>query len=533
MNKPQTLLGALALLAALVAAPLAYASDTSAADESSAELWVAPPPAAAALAAARAQTRPWRFAVALPAGLDPARAGHWSEEGAERVWRMRLHSPGADSLSLHFDRWAVPAGTALWLHEPVSGQRQGPYGADHNARGQLWTALLPGDTVDVELRLPRQAPAPQIRLASLQHGFRSADAQQGFATKAAGDCNIDVACPEAADYSEEVRATVLIQFNGGSTCSGQLVNNTAQDFDPLLLTAAHCGIDASNADSVIAYFNYQRSQCERGGNRSEFAPDFQQSISGVEWLASLSESDFTLLRLGSSAEPAVIPPEWRAYWAGWTRRETAAARGASIHHPRGDPKSIALFSSPLEAMLVCSTDSAIQERPSTCPNAQVPNGEWVDVWRVVWSQGTTEPGSSGGAIYAEDGLIRGMLFGGSASCGSQSAPDYYGRFSSSWDCAPEDFRQLRPWLDPQGLNPEALFGRSQFSGAAGVVNPGTTTNFANCPPISGAEPPPTPPPTSPPPLGGGGSSGSGAPGWGWLALLAVTVLSRRRVAMRR
>ena len=522
MNKPSTLLGALALLAALAAPPLSHAAAATS------ELWVAPPPAAEALAAARAQTRPWRFAVAVPAGLDPARAGHWSEEGAERVWRMRLHSPGADSLSLHFDRWAVAPGTALWLHDPVSGQRQGPYGAGHNARGQLWTALLHGDTVDVELRLPRQAPAPQIRLASLQHGFRTADAQQGFATKAAGDCNIDVACPEAADYDEQVRATVLIQFDGGSTCSGLLVNNTAQDFDPLLLTAAHCQIDPSNADSVIAYFNYQRSQCERGGNRTEFPPDPQQSVSGAQWLASLAESDFTLLRLGSSASPAIIPPEWRAYWAGWTRREAAPAQGSGIHHPRGDAKSIALYSAPLESMFVCATTNTIQERVSSCPN-----GDLVDVWRVVWSQGTTEVGSSGSAIFGDDGLIRGQLFGGSASCSQQNAPDYYGRFSSSWDCAPEDFRQLRPWLDPQGLNPEALFGRSQFSSTGTVVNPGTTTRFGNCPAVGSPEPPPSPPSSPPPSSGGGGSSGSGAPGWAWLALLAVTVLSRRRASMRR
>ena len=151
----------------------------------------------------------------------------------------------------------------------------------------------------------------------------------------------------------------------------------------------------------------------------------------------------------------------------------------------------------------------------------------------VWTGPTTEVGSSGSAIFGDDGLIRGQLFGGSASCSQQNAPDYYGRFSSSWDCAPEDFRQLRPWLDPQGLNPEALFGRSQFSSAGTVVNPGTTTRFGNCPAVGSPEPPPSPPSSPPPSSGGGGSSGSGAPGWAWLALLAVTVLSRRRASMRR
>ncbi|MDZ7845751.1 MAG: hypothetical protein U5L96_02660 [Owenweeksia sp.] len=45
--------------------------------------------------------------------------------------------------------------------------------------------------------------------------------------------------------------------------------------------------------------------------------------------------------------------------------------------------------------------------------------------------GVTEGGSSGCPLLDADGLIRGVLTGGLATCVANTDPDYYGKFSYS------------------------------------------------------------------------------------------------------
>ncbi|MGB1557579.1 MAG: trypsin-like serine peptidase, partial [Oceanococcaceae bacterium] len=467
------------------------------AEPAEAPMLVLDPPSEQALLEARAQTRPWRFALPVAVDIAPSRDGSWAQQG-QQLWQLQLHSPGAQSLSLHFDRWQLPEGARLSLRDAQG--RQLDYGPEHGGPQGLWTAMLSGETLWLELRLPLGAPSPEMHLQQVFHGFRTADAALGFMTKA-GSCNIDVACAEADGYRDQVRGTLLLQFAGGFSCSGVLINNTAQDFKPLVLTADHCGIDGGNDDSVVAYFNFERERCQTGlsdGNREQIPLDPAQSLSGAEFLAGDRVSDFTLLVLGSRQNPSAIPSAWEPYWVGWTRSLDPADFGASIHHPDADEKSIALFSDPLRPRTVFDNDTGVN----------------VQTWEVVWSRGTTEPGSSGSGIFGPDGLLRGQLYGGGASCSAQSDPDYYGRFDVSWDGSPFVERHLRSWLDPNGVgaNPTNLSG----------------LNFDGSVPGPGATPAPRPAPGTPSPPGdGGGGSGALSLGWLWLALL---VLVRRRWA---
>ncbi len=468
----------------------------------SAPLVVVPGPGAEALQEAAAQTRPWRFAVEVPVQLSSMADGVWSEEGEEQIWRLQIQSPGATSLSLHFADWQLPEGARLWLHDANSGQTQGPYDARHNAGAELWTGMLLSDTVDVELRAPQAAQMPQIVIAGVAHGFRTTDGAQGVPLKS-GNCNIDVACPEADPYADQVRSTVLLVIGGTAACTGTLINNRENDFYPYVLTADHCEIGTSNDQSVVSYFNFQRSACARGAqsSREDVQLDPQQSISGSEFVAGNPTSDFTLLVLGSASSPATVPASWEPYWSGWTRSEQAADSGASIHHPSADEKSIALFSSELQRV-------QLQDA-----------GQSVETWEVVWSAGTTEQGSSGSGIFGTDGLLRGQLYGGGASCGTPSSPDYYGRFSVSWNRSAQAAEQLAAWLDPNGENPGA-WGGLNFDGRYQSVD-------------STVEP--TPVPTTPvvtPTPSPGGSSGSGAAD-GLLLLLLLTVWGRRAPGSRR
>ena len=81
----------------------------------------------------------------------------------------------------------------------------------------------------------------------------------------------------------------------------------------------------------------------------------------------------------------------------------------------------------------------------------------LDHWRVDdWDLGTTEGGSSGSALFDQDGRVIGQLHGGGAACGNND-PDWYGAFHISWD-GNSSSERLRDWLDPSGTGPDAIDG---------------------------------------------------------------------------
>jgi len=389
-----------------------------------------------ALAAAPHRDQPFDFAAGVAAGVSLA-DGQWREAGPGTLsWRARLASPGATSLSLHLAPFELPAGAELWLYDATGALVHGPYTAANNHAEGLWTPVVPGGEIVVELRAPAAAAADaHLGIERAYHGWRDWKAESAPAK--AGSCNIDVACSEGDDWRDEARSVARVQISGdtGSVlCSGQLINNVRQDLRPYFLTADHCGIDDPNggpAQSVVLYFNYQRPQCGSGQG------DLTQTMTGSRFVADNVESDFTLVELLQS------PPEaYAVYYAGWNVQGSGSSSGASIHHPSGDEKSISLYNTPLVA-----TD------------VDIGNGRVVDSWRVRWARGVTEPGSSGAGLWNSQHQLLGVLSGGSASCSDPTSPDYYGRLDVAWTAEAGADGQLKAHLDPDGTGCAALPGR--------------------------------------------------------------------------
>lgn len=385
-------------------------------------------------AAAEPFTGPRRFAEALTVGWTAADRGTWEQlSDGSRLWRLRMVSPEALSLNLRLDEFQLPAGARLWLHDGAGAAVQGPYTRDHRTReGQLWTALVPGPEAVLELHLPAgvDPASASFRIASVQRGYRPVGGQSwalpdgDFPTKQ-GSCNNDVICPVADAWRDQIRAVGWFTVNGIGLCTGTLMNNTAGDFRPYLLTAEHCDVTAGNAGSMVVYWNYESPSCGQlsGGSLAD-------NQSGAIWRAGDASSDFTLVELMEQPDAAS-----NTYYAGWDATGVAPTRGVvGIHHPDLREKAISFDDDPLQQ-------------------------DDQEYWRVgQWEDGTTEPGSSGSCIFHRDTqLCVGTLTGGVASCSFTSGFDVYGRFDSHWD-GPSPSRRLRDWLDPMGSGQRLLFG---------------------------------------------------------------------------
>lgn len=386
-----------------------------------------------------AKARPngaWRFAEPLDVYLDLGNAGAWeSLADGSRLWRARIASPGATSLNLGLSRFDVPAGARLWLYDDAGEVVQGPYTrADRTPEGGLWTALVPADEIVVELLLPPGAGAADLAIHRVNHGFRGFErpARPGEVATKQGRCQNDVVCSEADPWRRQVRAVAWYTLEGYGTCTGTLVNNTAEDGRPFFLSAEHCGVTAGNASTLVVYWNYESPRCGRlaGGSLSD-------NQSGATFRASYRPSDFVLVELRQKPKAA-----FNVYYAGWNAVDQAPARAVGIHHPNLDEKAISFSHRRLR-----------------------PDGRTH--WEIVWNDGTTEPGSSGSCIFDPQGYCVGTLTGGDSFCWDPQAPDYYGRFSVHWSGGGNQRSGLRPWLDPRGTGKRKLAGFDPAGGGGG------------------------------------------------------------------
>jgi len=220
-----------------------------------------------------AQPAPVRFATALNAAFTPDTSGSWEElTDGSRLWRLRISSPGALSLNLGLTKFNLPPGAAFWVHNPQGAGVQGPYTTtSRNASGGLWTAIVLGDELVAELYLPRGAETADLEISSVNHGYRFFGEDESEVATKRGDCNVNVICPEGDPWRNQIRSVARITISGRFLCTGQLVNNTAEDNTPYLLTAQHCVEEPTEAPSIVAYWNYQSPACEdaAGGSLSQ------------------------------------------------------------------------------------------------------------------------------------------------------------------------------------------------------------------------------------------------------------------------
>jgi hypothetical protein len=254
---------------------------------------------------------PLRIGFPMNTDLSPGNGGTWEElPGGGSLWRLRIRTEGALWTVLGFDVFRLQPGAEVRVYDPKLATVMGPFTSrDIRSHGELWFPPIAGEELIVEVYWPAHlsGETPDLHLGTVSHGYEpfgviglDAAADDDLTTRGFGDsgsCNIDVACPLGDLWQDQKRGVVILLSGGSSFCSGSLINTTADDCRPYVLTADHCGAGASTSFG----FNFERPECDAGTP----APPTNQTVSGATILAEYTASDMTLLEMDSA------PPEAR------------------------------------------------------------------------------------------------------------------------------------------------------------------------------------------------------------------------------
>lgn len=392
---------------------------------------------------------PWRFAYLHNVNLGLDNAGSWTElPNGGSLWRLNIKSDGALSLNLVMDKFYIPEGAHVHIYSEDRSQVIGAYTSRNNNEERVFgTELIIGESMVIEYFEPKEVLGEgELNIEYVAHGYRSLSLyadnlideykdERGYDD--AGACNIDALCTNFASptssWVDQINSVAMIVSGGNGVCTGTLVNNTCENGTPYFLTADHC-LGGSNAPSTLTWafrFNWQRPSsgaldCPTGSGTNP-GNTYDQTAYGATIRANSGNSDFALLEISNMT--LTDAQSYGAVYAGWDNTDNAVNSAIGIHHPSGDIKK------------KCLENNALTK--TTWGGAAC--------WQVAnWDEGVTEPGSSGSALFDMNGRLIGQLYGGSAACSGtndNNAPDYYGRFATSWDAVSGNNNSLENWLD--------------------------------------------------------------------------------------
>lgn len=392
---------------------------------------------------------PWRFGYNHYTDLNLQNSGTWTElANGGKIWQLALSCEEALTVNLTFENTVIPEGNELYVFTPEKDFILGKFKQYHTYEGQLGTELVPGNTAIVEYFVaPENANnIGSLTVATVTHGYRTAQEFINKAFGSSGNCNMNVACPDGIPFENQIRATVMLVSGSNGFCTGSMINNTANNGIPYVLTANHC---YSNPASWIFRFNWQSATCNNPGSSPSFV-----SLSGATLRARRTPSDFCLVEITGGLVGGTVPATYNTYFPGWDNTDTPPTTAMCVHHPSGDIKKLAFD----DNALISANGMGSAEA-----NSQ---------WRLIWDRNTTtEPGSSGSPLFNQNGRIVGQLWGGGASCSNLSSPDYYGKVSYSWNPAGSNTtNQLKYWLDPNNTGVTVLDGYDPISNCASTYS---------------------------------------------------------------
>ena len=403
----------------------------------------------------------WESRVAAPINVDYSlrNAGNWSTlKGGDRLWTLVVKSKNALGMALQMDKFYLPQGARLYFYNKDKTQILGAYTESNNNDKRIFFAgILTGEEVIVEYFEPaRVKNLGSLRIFKVMHVYKKDGIEAAAPNNAeqrdfgsASDCNVNINCPEGADFQTEKKGVVriiMVLEEGMGYCTGSLMNNTDEDGTPYVLSAFHCQSDYTPMYDFYRFdFNFEGASC----TNPTVAPSYE-SVLGATMVAGYADTDFHLFLLSQNVPIAFTP-----YFLGWNRDLSYRPPGCHmIHHPQGDIKK---YSKENSTAVIFNNTISWDNDLITTPQSH---------FRIYVDIGAYEGGSSGCPMLDNDGYVVGQLHGGTPLCTNAEA--FLGRLSKSWEGGGTPETRLKDWLDPtntgltqlDGLDPSTLGGNT-------------------------------------------------------------------------
>jgi len=381
-----------------------------------------------------------KFAHTFFVDLTPENSGIvFHTEDGTKVWKVGIRSSGAYTLNVLFNEFTLPEGAQIFLYNADQSTVLGSFTNENRPDGgEFSVAPVDGDELTIEYHEPANAAfSGKIQITEVNHDYRGLFRAGTNPRPYDPPCSPDLSCN--SQYDTIGRSVCLLIINGNTYCTGSLINNTAKDGKPYLITASHCFGGSGNNNTletreewgkrVVAFLNYGCPRCDK---RIRGSQEF--SVSGSINRAISKDIDFALLELTE-----IPPSDYRPYLAGWSL-DTITSTGlpfTCIHHPDGGLKK---YSVEKDSITKINWNSGYGITPG-------------NHWNVLkWDVGFTWAGSSGSPLFDKDNRFRGGLTGGNSDCGEYVLGDYYYRFDRAWNQFPDSTKQLKHWLNPSTQN---------------------------------------------------------------------------------
>ena len=343
-----------------------------------------------------ASTQSARFAVEVSHPVSAATDGEWEESGNTSRWRYRARIPSALSISFHASHIALPPSASISVHANA---------AKADRRGELWSPIIPGDSLDIEIAVDtRERAALVFEIDRFQAGYRSLDrsvpdhpayrrlrAQSAtLQAVAAPTCVQNYACSITPDNTGPGSATVAISVRNALYCTATLVNDVPGDNQPYLLTARHCQTgdpakgDSTAASGVTVYWN-ALTPC--GQTINPFMRDVRSYQTGATTV--VEQQDVWLMKLDSN------PVIDNAYFAGLDATGSVVVNGYTVHHGNALSKQYVEWFGQAASR---SDNGSLLHVPYSTMH-----------WGTVNQLGSVAPGASGSALFDQNNRMTGTL----------------------------------------------------------------------------------------------------------------------------
>lgn len=383
---------------------------------------------------------PYKFAVNVPVNINSDEHGTWSEGNDTRTWTMKVTSQGAYSQTIIFRQPKLAQGATIHVFD---GERKMLFGPINNVnwwgiKEKLVSDVIQGETAYVVYTEPSTKSSPtRLEIMEVCYGYKNIFEKFN---NPQDNSPQDLLCTIGDNWRAEARAVIRLLDAAGAFCSASLINNTAQDFTPYVLTADHCNCGGGGAGT----FNFQFFFWENTCNTNSPNGGAITFVNGGVFNAARAQTDFLLVTMNDD------PSDSGVVYGGWNRSITPATSARGLHHAGGTPMRVAQENNP--ATIYTSSFSG--------PCGMITSSS---MWRVMYDVGGTSGGSSGSPLFNQGHRVVGQLTG-SLNEAPSTTDKKYGRFDLSWTGGGTPSTRLSNWLAPGSSSTTTIGATTRIQG---------------------------------------------------------------------